>query len=225
MHARPAPPVNTAELQRLQRDHATIRAKLQQLKSALNGGCSDLSHHGVSMQQGAKPLCVALAGQLRVHIQHEVRLATRCSRVLGRMGPEELARLALEHHVDQESLGSINRWLAHESNGGVISAGPLLLSLIARVERQMDAQEADLFPFLERVLADDHHSNGATRTEGSDGMEREAAWEGPVPRSEEDLADLRNNGRGEMRIDEHEMARNGDAAGGVDRRLRAGTGG
>jgi len=94
--------------------------------------------------------------------------------VLGRLGPEELARLALEHHVDQESLHIINQLLAHESNGWITHAEPLLLSLIASLKRQMDAQEVDLFPFMERVLAVDGHRNGATRIEGGDGMEREA---------------------------------------------------
>ena len=44
----------------------------------------------------------------------------------------------------------------------------------------MDAQEADLFPFMERALAVNGHSNGAVRMEGGRGMKREEAWERPV---------------------------------------------
>jgi len=225
MHAMPAHHVNAEALQRLQRDHGTIRAQLQQLKYALNGGTLDLSQEGVRIQEGARALCVALARQLRAHIRHEGRLATRCSMVLGRMGPEELARLALEHHVDQESLRIINQLLAHESHGWVTHAGPLMISLIASLKRQMDAQEVDLFPFLERVLAVNGHSNGAIRMEESNGMERKGVWERPV-RSREGLADLRTNGREEMeREDENRTHRNGDAAGGVDQLVHTGAGG
>ncbi len=175
MYVRLVHSVNAAELQRLQRDHATIRAKLQQVKSTLNDGPLDLSHDGARIPQGTRLLCVTLARQLRAHIQREGRLAARCSMVLGRIGPEELGRLALEHHVDQENLRIINQLLANESNGLVTYMGPLLLRLIARLKRQMDAQEVDLFPFMERVLAADGHRNGATRMEGSNGMEPEGA--------------------------------------------------
>lgn len=158
--------MKTAELQRLQDDHATIRAKLQQLKSALNGGSSCLSSDGASRQQDARQLCAALARQLRAHIQQEGRLATRCSMTLGRLGPQELARLAIEHHVDEESLRVINPSLAREGHGWVSHVGPLLVNLIARLKRQMEAQEADLFPFMERVLASNGHTNGHSNGNG-----------------------------------------------------------
>ncbi len=181
MYARLAPPVNTGALQRLQRAHATIRATLQQVTSTLNDGSPYLSDDGVRMQQEARQLCVVLARQLRAHIRHEERLATRCSLVLGRMGPEELARLALEHHVDQERLRIINQSLAYEGNGRLTYVGPLLISLIAGLQRQMVAQEIDLFPFLERVLvAVDRRSNEATRMEGSYDVEPEGAWKPSV---------------------------------------------
>ena len=225
MHARPVPHVNTEELQRLQLDHGTIRTKLQQLKCTLNGGNLGLSKDGARIQQDARALCLALARQLRAHIRHEGRLATRCSMVLGRMGPEELARLALEHHVDHESLRIVNQLLAHERNGWFTHVGPLLISLIGSLKRQMDAQEVDLFPFMERVLAVDHQSNGATQIKGSNGMEQKGAWERPVT-SREGMAGLRNNGREEMEIEnENRTDRNGDAAGGVDRLVHSGAGG
>lgn len=180
MYARLAPPVNTVALRQLQRAHATIRATLQQVTSTLSGGSPYLSDDGVRIQQEARQLCVVLARQLRAHMRHEEQLATRCSLALGRMGPEELARLALEHHVDQERLRIINQSLAYEGNGRLTYVGPLLISLIAGLQRQMAAQEVDLFPFLERVLAVDRHSNEATRMEGSYDVEPEGAWKPSV---------------------------------------------
>jgi len=173
MYDRLNPPVGMAELKQLQRDHAEIRAKLQQLKSALNGGAPYLPEDGARIQQEARQLCLALARRLRAHIRQEGRLATCCSLALGRMGPGELACLALEHHVDQENLRIINQSLTHEGNGWLTHVGPLLISLIASLKRQMDVQEAGLFPFLERALAVDHHSNGAVRVEGDNGVEGE----------------------------------------------------
>ncbi len=209
MYARLDASVNAAEFQQLQRDHATMRAKLQQLKSMLNGGAPYIAQDGVGSLQSVRALCVALARRLKAHIRHEGRLANRCSMALGRLGPDELARLALEHHVDQESLYIINQSLAHESNGWVPDVGSLLLGLIASLKRQMDAQEADLFPFLERVLAIDHHANGATRVEGTNGMEHEEAWE-------------RSVGGGE---NENGTDRDGGAAGGAARLIHTSAGG
>lgn len=145
------PPVMT-QLQQLQQDHAAMREKLQQLKAALNGGSPRLSQGGVKIQQETRQLCAALSEQLRAHIRQEERLAARCSMALGRMGREELARFALEHHADEENLRIINQSLAHEGNGWVTHAGPLLLGFIASLRRQLEAQEANLFPFFERVL-------------------------------------------------------------------------
>src|SRR6185295_15852967 len=126
---------------------------------------------GVELQRETRKLCVALSDQLRVHIRNEGRLATRCSVAVGRMGSDELARLALEHHVDQEDLRVLINALAHEGNGWAAHAGPLLLNLIASVKRQMEAQETELFPFMERALGANGHGNGAVRMEGGGGNE------------------------------------------------------
>lgn len=183
MDDRLGPPVGVAELQQLYRDHAEIRAKLQQLTCVLNGRPPDRLEEGASIQRETRQLCVALAKQLKDHIRKEGRLAIRCSRLLGYLRLEELAWLALEHYVDQKHLSIISRALTHEGNGCLSHTAPLLIGLIASMKRQMDVQEADLYPFLGRVFAVNSHSNGAVRMEGGNGMER-AAQVRPVARQE-----------------------------------------
>ena len=149
------------ELLRMHGQHETLRAKLQQLKSTLGNRPPDLSADGEGADGGARALCFALARQLRAHTEEEGRLAARSMMALERVGPDAFARLALKHHLEQERLDAINLALADESNGWVTYARPVLLRVIAGMERLMDAQEVDLYPFMERSLVGGRRSNEA----------------------------------------------------------------
>lgn len=134
-------------VERLRRDHERLRVKLQIVEGARS--------FGAEAQLVIQEVCFTLARQLRDHAKEEERLTARCSRQLGRYGPEELAWFAIDHREELGRLHLINRCLAQISGAAQRDGlGAPLATLLGQLRAQMDAQEKTLLPFLEERLAE-----------------------------------------------------------------------
>ena len=128
----------------LTEDHRLLRHTLDALDEALI--------HGTPTWAFLRESCRALSTALQDHTRREVRLAVSCSRKLGTVGAAEMARFAVEHHIDQQYLKVLVRCLQHESRFSLDAIRPMLMSFINGLRRRMPQQEAELFPLLECVF-------------------------------------------------------------------------
>ena len=148
-------------IHRLKRDHTILRTKLDVLESALQ------------MRSDAwfvlREVCFTLARQLRDHIKREETLVRIARNTLippptggsgtlppvgGGMNPRILAEVALEHKDEPRHLRTINRLFVSESGHSLEHIRPALAEVIHGLRRHMDEEERELFPILERVLAE-----------------------------------------------------------------------
>ncbi|HEX9780526.1 MAG TPA: hemerythrin domain-containing protein [bacterium] len=128
-------------VERLRREHALLRAKLQILESAL-------ALHPQAWYV-ARELVYTLARQLKDHIRREESLISRCRASLE---PDEIAHLGVTHRREPRLLSAINRAFVQGPGEARAAIRPRLLALIERLRRHMDEEEAMLFPELERRL-------------------------------------------------------------------------
>lgn len=133
-------------VERLRRDHAILRSKLDVLESALKMGpeawfvLRELSH--------------TLARQLRDHIRREEGLVAACRYALKEPA---LAHVTVEHRDEPERLRALNRLFIKESGRSLEQVGPVLREVIDGLRHHMEEEEMELFPLLEQTLAERQH--------------------------------------------------------------------
>ena len=160
-------------IERLRRDHAILRSKLDVLEAALQ--------MGPETWFVLREVCFTLSRQLRDHIKREEELVAACRKAMipppaaspeatlgrtaerrrsaaaaagGGMNPNVLAEVAVEHHDEPTHLRTINRLFLSESGHTLDRIRPALHEVIHGLRRHMTEEETALFPILERVLAE-----------------------------------------------------------------------
>lgn len=133
--------MNTVE--RLRRDHKILRAKLDLLESALRIGAQTWFV--------LREVCFTLSRQLRDHIRREEELVAACRSA---MNPKVLAEVVVVHREEPQLLQTVNRLFVTEAGQSWERLRPLLTGVIEGLRRHMDEEEAELFPILERMLAE-----------------------------------------------------------------------
>jgi hypothetical protein len=132
-------------MRRLRDDHAQLRDALEALERAFFRA---RDRHGV------REACHDLSRTLKEHVAREGRVAVACGRVMGAFGSDTLARFAVEHYTDQQYLDVITRCVGRSSAPLEIEAIRFAATgLLTGLRQHMVEQEADLFPFMEEVLA------------------------------------------------------------------------
>ena len=130
-------------IERLRRDHKILRAKLSVLESALQ--------MGPETWYVLREVCFTLARQLRDHIRREEALVAACRKALT---PKVLAEVVVEHKDEPQHLRTINRLFTVEPTESLDHIEPALREVIHGLRHHMDEEERELFPVLERALAD-----------------------------------------------------------------------
>lgn len=130
-------------IDRLKRDHHILRSKLDVLEGALRMG----SPAWFVLRE----VCFTLARQLRDHMRREEELVMACRRA---MNPQILAEIAVEHKDEPEHWKALNRMFLDEKEQRLDRIGPVLQQTIEGLRHHMAEEERDLFPILERTLAD-----------------------------------------------------------------------
>lgn len=138
---RPDAGVSMNAIERLKRDHALLRAKLDVLESALKMG----SETWFVLRE----VCFTLSRQLRDHIKREEALVIAYRTAVN---PKVLAEVSVEHRDEPRHLRTINRLFMQESGRSLERVAPVLTQVIAGLRRHMAEEEAELFPLLEREL-------------------------------------------------------------------------
>ena len=130
------------DIDRLKRDHAILRSKLDVLEATLRIGSE--------AWYVLREVCFTLSRQLRNHMKREEELIVACRSA---MNPVVLAEVAVEHRDEPEHLRTINRFFVEEQGHDLDRLRPALSMVIQGLRRHMTEEEAGLFPILERVLA------------------------------------------------------------------------
>lgn len=158
-------------IERLRRDHAILRAKLNVVEAALR--------MGPEVWYVLREVCFTLARQLRDHIRREEDLVAACRSAMisppagkpeagpfgagiasgnppagGGMNPKVLAEIVVEHRDEPEHLRAINQLFLGERGHSLERIRPELEEVIRRLRHHMAEEEAELFPILERTLAE-----------------------------------------------------------------------
>ena len=128
---------------RLRRDHTILRAKLDVVEATVN--------MSPETWYVLREVCLTLSRQLRDHIKREEALVVACRTM---MNPKVLAEIVVEHREEPLHLRAINRLFVSERGQPFSQIKPALLSVVDGLRRHMAEEEAELFPVLERVLAD-----------------------------------------------------------------------
>lgn len=140
---------------RLRRDHAILRAKLDVLEAALR--------MGPEVWYVLREVCFTLARQLRDHIKREEELVAACRQTMisppagkagGGMNPKILAEIVVEHQDEPEQLRTITRLFLLQPDHSLERLRPALQETIRRLRLHMSKEESELFPVLERTLAE-----------------------------------------------------------------------
>ncbi|MBI4597712.1 MAG: hemerythrin domain-containing protein [Candidatus Omnitrophica bacterium] len=129
-------------IERLQRDHRVLQAKLNVIETALR--------MGPEVWPVVREVCCTLARQLHDHIKREEALIAQCRTTLA---PQALSAIALEHHDEPEQLQTIKRLFVKGDGRVMERAVPALSEAIQRMRRHMAEEETSLFPLLQRELA------------------------------------------------------------------------
>lgn len=130
-------------VERLRRDHALLRSKLDVLEAALG--------MGPATWYVLREVCFTLARQLRDHIRREEELVAACREAID---PTALAEFAVEHRDEPAHLRTINRLFLSESGQSLERIRPALTEVIRGLRRHMEEEERELFPILERVCGE-----------------------------------------------------------------------
>ena len=157
-------------IERLKRDHAILRSKLDVLEAGLR--------MGPGTWYVLREVCCTLSRQLRNHMQREEDLVMACRKAMirpsaggngtlpgpssgpasshpagGGMEPRVLAEIAVEHRDESEHLRTINRLFVEKHGHTLERIRPGLTDVIQGLRRHMAEEEQELFPILERELA------------------------------------------------------------------------
>lgn len=136
-------------ISRLNEEHEGLRASLGVIEYAMEQPLQP-DTWGV-----ARAACVALAPRLQRHLRRETALVASCQARRRILGSTELAAFAVEHHRYHEVLQVLKRCLMKDgSQGAVEDLRPLLSQLVSGLRSQMQEQEAQLYPFMLRVIAE-----------------------------------------------------------------------
>ena len=130
-------------IDRLKRDHHILRSKLDVLEAALR--------MGPETWYVLREVCFTLSRQLQNHMKREEDLIMACGKA---MTPEALAEIAMEHRNEPEHLRTINRLFMEEHGHTLERIRPALTEVIQGLRRHMTEEERELFPILDRELAD-----------------------------------------------------------------------
>ena len=130
-------------VERLRRDHAILRSKLDVLEAALR--------MGPETWFVLREVCFTLSRQLRDHIKREEDLVAACRKAIT---PPVLAEVVVEHRDEPAHLRTINRLFLSESGHALDRIRPALQEVIHGLRHHMASEEAELFPMLERVLSE-----------------------------------------------------------------------
>ncbi|MBI4003789.1 MAG: hemerythrin domain-containing protein [Candidatus Omnitrophica bacterium] len=128
-------------IDRLKRDHAILRAKLDVLESALK--------LGPEAWFVLREVCFTLARQIRDHLRREEALIAV---VRTQLDPTTVGHIRLEHQDEPQHLQTINRLFITEQGQSLDRIRPELTRVIEGLRHHMDEEEAQLFPALEQVL-------------------------------------------------------------------------
>jgi hemerythrin-like domain-containing protein len=129
---------------RLRRDHAILRSKLDVLQSALT--------MGAETWYVLREVCFTLSRQLRDHIKREEALVAACRKA---MPPKALAEVAVEHKDEPAHLRAVIRLFTTEAGHRLEHIKPALTQIIEGLRRHMDEEERELFPIFERLLREE----------------------------------------------------------------------
>ncbi len=129
-------------IERLKRDHAILRSKLDVLESGLR--------MGPETWYVLREICWMLSRQLKNHMKREEDLVMACQKV---MKPHVLAEMAVEYRDEPEHLRMINRLFTEERGHTIEQIRPALTEVIQGLRHHMLEEEGELFPILERELA------------------------------------------------------------------------
>ncbi|MBI3321464.1 MAG: hemerythrin domain-containing protein [Candidatus Omnitrophica bacterium] len=129
-------------VERLRRDHAILRSKLAVLEVALG--------MGPETWFVLREVCFTLSRQLRDHLKREEALVVACRKA---MNPKALAAVVVEHRDEPAHLRTLNRLFVSETRHSLERIRPALTDVIQGLRRHMAEEEAELFPVLERGLA------------------------------------------------------------------------
>lgn len=130
-------------IERLRRDHRLLRAKLDVLETGLR--------MGPETWFVLREVSFTLARQLQDHMRREEELVAACRKALT---PALLAELAVEHKDEPRHLRAINRLFVSEGGHSLERIRPVLAEVIQGLRRHMAEEETELFPVLERTLAE-----------------------------------------------------------------------
>jgi hemerythrin-like domain-containing protein len=130
---------------RLAEDHGTLRALIVPLESALleDTTCSPAIVKAVEQ----------VDDRLRAHIAREARVVVSCSMAMGKTDLKVLDHFAIEHHDAGHSLKLIRRLLHGTQRFSQEWVRDILVALTTKLQRQMERQEAELYPLLEAHLS------------------------------------------------------------------------
>ena len=128
-------------IERLKRDHAILRSKLDVLESALR--------MGPETWFVLREVCFTLSKQIRDHLRREEALIAACRKALD---PTALAHIQLEHKDEPQHLRTINRLFVQEQGHTLDQIRPVLTGMIDGLRHHMAEEEATLFPTIERAL-------------------------------------------------------------------------
>ena len=129
---------------RLRRDHQILRTKLSILENALG--------MGPDAWFVLREISFTLSRQLVGHIRREEDLVAACRRALD---PKVLAELAVEHRDEPAHLRALNQLFLTAQGQSVDQVRPQFMLVISGLRHHMAEEERDLFPILERTLAQD----------------------------------------------------------------------
>lgn len=132
----------------VKQDHEFFRAKLSLLEAVIE--------HKAPFYPTVRDLCKILSQHLRHHMQREGWLAVLCSRKLERYDSSVLARFAIQHEVDQGVLRVLRRYVAREPGCSFEEVQLAIRTFVRGLQRHMEEQEMETFPFFEEVLGMGH---------------------------------------------------------------------
>lgn len=124
-------------IERLQRDHTTLRAKLILLETALR--------YGPEMWFALRELCFTLAKQLQDHIRREEALIAGCR---SRLPAAVTQEIAIAHRDEPEHLRVLTRAFLRGGAQSLKELVPVLTGVIQGLRRHMEEEEQALFPLL-----------------------------------------------------------------------------
>ena len=128
-------------IERLKRDHAILRSKLDVLEAGLR--------MGPATWFVLREVSLTLSRQFTNHMRREEELVMACRKA---MHPKMLAEVAVEHHDEPEHLRVINQLFVRERGHTLERIRPELTAVIEGLRCHMTQEERELFPLLERVL-------------------------------------------------------------------------